>query len=464
MQPESSKMGLWGAVSLAVGTMIGASIFSIFGLGARLAGQNLPWVFLVSGGLALLVAYSYAMLGRRIISDAGPVEFILKAFGDGTVTGALSFLFWLSYVISIALFANGFAGYLVPLLHLPQDGLTKSLTEVLVVLAFMALGLLGSSSVGRAEAIIVMVKLGILGIFVVLGLHTVEPTRLAPVVTGEAISGSFSAVSVFFLSYMGFGLVTNASEHMTDAARNVPRAIYLSILVVSIVYVLVSAVAVGNLSVAELIRAQDNALAVAAQPFLGHTGFLLISIGALFSIASALNATLYGGANVAFALARDGELPRVFERKLWFGSNLGLYLTAALGMTFAVSFDLGNIASLTSSVFMGLYLFVFASHWRLRHEYGGSGVVIIAGIVSVAAVFIGLMAHQWETSRAGFFTVCGVFLGSLLVEWVYRSRTGRQFVERELGEVETELAKWEREVTSLGKNLRSAATHRKHQR
>jgi amino acid transporter len=443
VQPEQKKMGLWGAVSLAVGTMIGASIFSIFGLGARLAGQNLPWVFLISGGLAFLVAYSYAILGRRIISDAGPVEFILRAFGDGIVTGALSFLFWLTYVISIALFAKGFAGYLIPLLHLPGTALVRGLVEAGVVLAFMALGLLGSSSVGRAETLIVLVKLGILGIFIVLGLPAVHPSSLNPAVAGDALWGSFTAVSVFFLSYMGFGLVTNASEHLQNASRNVPRAIYFSIVIVTVVYVLVSGVAVGNLPVADLIRAQDNALAVAAQPFLGQTGFLLISIGALFSIASALNATLYGGANVAFALARDGELPEVFERKLWLGSYLGLYLTAALGIVFALSFNLGNIASLTSSVFMGIYLFVFASHWRLRREYGGNTLVIAAGIAGVTVVFVGLMIHQWQTSRLGFYTVWGVLAGSLVAEWLYRNRTGRQFVQRELREVMSEIEKWE---------------------
>jgi len=449
MQPEQKKMGLWSAVSLAVGTMIGASIFSIFGLGARLAGQNLPWVFLLSGGLAFLVAYSYAILGRRIISGAGPVEFILRAFGDGIVTGALSFLFWLTYVISIALFAKGFAGYLIPLLQLSASSLVQALVEAGVVLAFMTLGLLGSSSVGRAETLIVLVKLGILSIFIVLGLPAIHPSRLDPVVSGSALWGGFTAVSVFFLSYMGFGLVTNASEHLRNASRNVPRAIYLSIVIVIVVYVLVSAVAVGNLPVADLVRAQDNALAVAAQPFLGQTGFLLISIGALFSIASALNATLYGGANVAFALARDGELPEVFERKLWLGSYLGLYLTAALGIVFALSFNLGNIASLTSSVVMCLYLFVFASHWRMRREYGGNGLVIGAGVAGVTAVFVGLMIHQWQTSRPGFYTVWGVLAGSLLAEWLYRNRTGRQFVQRELREVSAEIGKWKHRAESV---------------
>jgi amino acid transporter len=88
--------------------------------------------------------------------------------------------------------------------------------------------------------------------------------------------------------------------------------------------------AVGNLSLKQLIAAQDNALAVAAQPFLGNFGFLLISIGALFSISSALNATLYGGANTAYSFAKEGELPEFFERKEWFGTKEGLYITTGL--------------------------------------------------------------------------------------------------------------------------------------
>lgn len=434
-----NKIGLWGAVSLAVGTMIGASIFSIFGLGARLAGQNLPWVFVVSGLLAFLVAYSYATLGRRLISDAGPVEFILKGFGDGILTGTLSFLFWLTYVISIALFASGFAGYLVPLLHL--DGLVWShdAIEVTVVLAFTALGLLGSASVGRAETFIVLVKLTILGLFIVLGISGLNPARLTPESGPAVLSGSVTAVAVFFLSYMGFGLVTSASEHMRDAPRNVPRAIYLSILIVSVIYVAVAAVAVGNLSQDALLKAGDNALAVAAEPFLGQTGYMLISIGALFSIASALNATLYGGANVAFALAHKGELPPVFERKLWFGSNTGLYLTAALGIALVLFSNLASIASITSSVFIVIYLFVLMAHWRLSREMGGSGWIIGIGIAAVLLVFIDLMHYQWNVQRQSFYTTWSILIGATLVEWIYRSKTGRRLVSRELSALKSEL-------------------------
>jgi len=424
------QLGLLQVISLAVGTMIGASIFSIFGVGARVAGQNLPLVFIVSGLVALLVAYSYAWLGSRIVSDAGPMEFIIRAFGTNLFTGALSFLFWFTYVISIALFAKGFAGYLLPLLPVQSVPALSGIVEVLVVLVFTALGVMGSSSVGRAEFWIVAIKLGVLLLFVVLGIWSIHVEWVRPRLDPQSIAGTLDATAIFFLSYMGFGLVTNASEHMRDPRRNVPRAIYISIAVVTVVYVLVALVAVGNLPLPELVRAQDYALAEAAKPFLGHWGYLLVSLGALFSIASALNATLYGGANVAYALARDGVLPEAFDRKLWFGSLEGLYITAGLSILLALLFNLNGIASITSSVFIVIYLSVLAAHWRLRQKYGGNRGIIALGFWVVLAVFVLLLHYQWQTNRSAFIGTWVVLFGSLMVEGIYFRLTRRRLHKR----------------------------------
>ncbi len=430
MNDEHNKLNLLQTIALAVGTMIGASIFSIFGLGAKIAGHNLPFVFVISGLVALLVAYSYAWLGSRIVSDAGPMEFIIRAFGTNRVTGALSFLFWFTYVVSIALFAKGFAGYFLPLIPGPDTAGLASIVEVAVVLLFTALGVMGSASVGRAEFWIVAIKLGVLLLFVVLGIWSIEPQRIVPRFSGQDINGMLDATAIFFLSYMGFGLVTNASEHMRDPARNVPRAIYLSILIVSAVYILVAIVAVGNLPLPELIKAQDFALAEAAKPFLGNGGYLLVTWGALFSIASALNATLYGGANVAYALARDGVLPRTFDRKLWFGSVEGLYITAGLGIVFALLFNLNGIASITSSVFMVIYLFVLAAHWRLQPRYGGNRLIIALGFIVVLAVFVLLLRYQWHTARHAFWATGVVIAASVLIESIYFRLTRRRLRQR----------------------------------
>ena len=282
MESKNKKIGLWEAVAMAVGTMIGASIFSIFGVGAKIAGENLPEAFILSGIFALLVAYSYAKLGSKIISNAGPIAFIINGIGDNLVTGVLAILMWLSYVVSISLFAKGFAGYFLPLFGINISPLSLGITEVFLIAFFTTINSLGSKAVGRLEFYIVLVKLSILGGFILLGFLKINPGYMIPSFSAEGLHGTLSAAVVFFLSYMGFGLITNASENMENPQKNVPFAIFISIAVVMFVYVAVSFVAIGNLSIAELIKAQDNALAVAAKPFLGSFGFILISIGALF--------------------------------------------------------------------------------------------------------------------------------------------------------------------------------------
>jgi amino acid transporter len=416
----SGSIGLWEAVAMAVGTMIGASIFSIFGVGAELAKNDLPIAFLLSGVYALIVAYSYAKLAPCIISNAGPIAFILKGIGDNIFTGMLSVLMWLTYVVSVALFAKGFAGYALPLFGLQISNTGTAITIGIVVLTFTVLNFFGSRAVGKAELYIVIVKVGILAFFVVFGSLTIQNALIRPSLDSAHINGLLHASVIFFLSYMGFGLITNASEHIRDAEKTVPRAIYISVAIVIVVYVAVSLVAVGNLTIPQLTAAKENALAIAAEPFLGKAGFLLISIGALFSISSALNATLYGGANVSYALAKDGELPTFFERKIWFGSAEGLYITAALSVALAILVDLEGIAALNSTIFTSIYLFVLISHYRLAREVGGNRLFILINIAVISTVFCLLIYYQWQTDRTVTFVTVGVFAGALLLEAAFR--------------------------------------------
>ena len=421
------KMSLLAAISMAVGTMIGASIFSIFGVGAKIAGRELPEVFVLSSLYALVVAYSYARLGRRYISNAGPIAFILHGMGDNLLTGTLSVLMWLTYVVSIALFARGLAGYFLPLVRLPVTPASDAATVVAVIGLFMLLNFFGSKAVGKAETVIVMIKLAILGVFVVGGFMWIKPANLVPTFTSAHVHGLLYGSVIFFLSYMGFGLVTNASENIRDAEKNVPRAIYISIGIVTFVYIMVALVAVGNLSIAQLVQAKENALAIAAKPFLGHFGFLLISIGAVFSISSALNATIYGGANIAYSLAKDGELPEFFERKVWFKSSEGLYLTAGLSMVLALLFNIDGIASITSTIYTLLYVFVVISHYRLRREVGGHAVLLLFNILVLIAILLLLLWYQWQTKPITLAGLAAICVGAALMEAGYRYVRQRSF-------------------------------------
>lgn len=427
---KEKKIGLWEAVSIAVGTMIGAGIFSILGVGAQICHNNLYIAFSLAALVSLSVAYSYAKLGSVYISNAGPIEFIIRGVGDNAVTGTLSILMWFSYVISISLFAKAFAGYFLALFNIPVKPVYLSFIEIFIVSFFTVLNFFGSKAVGKAEFWIVLIKLAVLLTFVVLGVWSINPEFLKPLTDPKDIISTFYAASVLFLTYMGFGLITNASENMENPKKTVPKAIYLSILIVAVVYISVAVVAVGNLGVEGLIKSKEYALAEAAKPFLGQIGFALVSIGALFSTSSAINATLYGGANVAYVLAKKGHLPKTFERKIWFNEPEGLFITAFLSIVFALFFDLNGISSLISFVFLIIYLFVIASHYRLLGEVEGRKLVILFNFIIIFTVFITLITYQWKTQRDSFYTGFGVLLVSFIFEVIYRSITKRKFAKR----------------------------------
>ncbi len=424
------KIGLWEAVSIAVGTMIGAGIFSILGVGAQICHQNLPIAFAISALLSLSVAYSYAKLGSKFVSNAGPIEFIIRGIGDNVITGSLAILMWFSYVVSISLFLKAFAGYFLASLHLPINSVNSAFVETAVIFVFTVLNFFGSKAVGKAEFWIVLIKVSILLSFVVIGIWSIHFEYIKPALDIHSIKNTIYAATVLFLTYMGFGLITNASENIKNPEKTVPKAIYISIIIVAFVYISVAVVAVGNLGYEGLIEAKEYALAEAAKPFLGNAGFYLVAVGALFSTSSAINATLYGGANIAYALAKEGELPEIFERKVWFKAPEGLYITSILSLLFALFLNLGSVANLISTVFLVIYLFVIISHFKLSDKAGGNKALILLNFIVVLTVFFTLMLYQWKSNKESFYVGIFVFAFSLVFETVYRYITKRKFHKR----------------------------------
>ncbi|MEB3798790.1 MAG: APC family permease [Desulfurococcales archaeon] len=424
------KMGLIEATSMAVGIIIGSSIFSLVGVGAKLAGRDLPLAFIASSIAAAFVAYNYAKLGGTFISNAGPIEFILRGLGDNLYTGVASFMLWFIYVSSLSLFAKTFAGYFLALAGLSLSYTNMAIIEVIVVSAFVALNFKGSKAVGLAETAIVAAKLGILLFFIAVGLLTIKPSYLKPDLSIKGLEGVAFASTLFFLSYTGFGLITNASENIENPRRNVPLAIYLSLIIVTIVYVGVSVVAIGNLPVEKLVKAEEYALAEAAKPFLGNLGFALISLGALVSVSSAINASIYGGANVAYSLAKKGELPEFFERKTWFNEPEGLYITAILGLLIAMTLNLEGVAAVTSSSFIVIYIGVILAHYKLASQTKASRGVIVLSLLIVLSILSVLLYNQYTTNPASFYAIIASYIIASLGEYAYRSRTKRGFKKR----------------------------------
>jgi amino acid transporter len=292
------------------------------------------------------------------------------------------------------------------------------------VLALTLLNAFGARIMGRGETLIVAIKVAILVVFAAAGLFFINPGNFSPAVSPEVAFILFGA-GVLFIGYEGFGLVTNAAADMRNPRVMLPRALYTAVILVIVLYLVVAVTVTGNLSNAQIEQAKDYALAEAAKPFLGEFGFRLIAIAALFSTASAINATLFGSANVCYMIARDGELPKPLARTEWQQATGGLILTAALVILVTLLFDLSGIAMMGSAAFLLVYAAVNAGHLRVLKETGANAIIVWLSILTCLAMFAILSVYTWQQQPAAITALVLIAAASFVAEWLYRRWTGR---------------------------------------
>jgi amino acid transporter len=356
------------------------------------------------------------------------VHFLVKSFGDGVLAGGLNLLMWAGYIISLALYATAFGSYAATFVTTAASPvLVKSLAVAVVVLLTLV-NAFGARLMGRSETVIVVVKVAILVLFAAVGLWFIRPGYLSPELWPEGKSILFGA-GVLFIGYEGFGLITNAAADMRDPRRMLPRALYTSVILVIVLYLAVSLTVTGNLSDYEIEHARDYALAEAAKPFLGQFGFRLIAIAALFSTASAINATLFGSANVCYMIARDGGLPADLARTEWRGATGGLLLTAALVVAVMLSFDLSGIAMMGSAAFLLLYAAVNAGHLKVLKATGANAALVWLSLLTCLAMFVVLCVYILREQPRALVALVVIAAAAFAAEWVYRRWTGRQISE-----------------------------------
>jgi len=419
------KIGYWEVVAIGIGGMVGGGIFAVLGLAVELAHGGTPLAFAIAGLVALMTAYSYTKLSVAFPSQGGTVTFLDRAFGSGVLTGGLNVLLWLSYVVMLSLYAFAFGSYGATFLPDGWQDVRKHVLISLSILGIAGLNLLSAKIIGEAENWIVGLKLAILLLFVATGLRGVNVAQLAPA-TWSPLLHLLAGGMIIFVAYEGFELIANTAHDVKQPAANLPRAYYTAVGFVILLYVLVAIVTVGNLSVDKIVSAKDYALAEAAKPFLGTTGFTLIAIAALLSTSSAINATLYGAARLSYIIAQDGELPAVLEKKIWREPLVGLIITTTLTLLVANFFDLTSISTIGSAGFLLIFAAVNVANIRLASATGSrtwiSGMGVVACIGALAALL-------WQTASSSpqQLWVLGAMVGLAFgIEASYRALTGRK--------------------------------------
>lgn len=418
------KLGLRELVAMGVGGMVGGGIFSVLGLSVGLAGHAAPIAFALGSVIALLTGSSYARLGLAFRSDGGSFTYLEHAFRHPNVAGMGGWLLLVGYIGTLALYAYTFGSYGAAMFGAgASQAAMQHFLASSILLIFLGINLYGVHAAGSTEDVIVLVKVVILAVFAVVGLAFIKADHVLPVFNCGA-GGLFMGAAVIFVAYEGFELIPNAINETRAPERNLPRAIGFSIVLTSVIYVLVSLVAVGNLSPADISRFKEYALAVAARPFLGQAGFLLISLGALLSTASAINATLFGTARLGMVMASDRALPRAFSHRERTKEIPWVSLTAiaAATLVFVNLGDLTVISSFASATFLLIFAAINLSALRLRKKIQIRWAGPAAGLLLSTASVLTLVAYLWGHNRGVLFWIGGFYLAICCSELLFSER------------------------------------------
>jgi amino acid transporter len=425
------KIGYWSVVSIGIGGMVGGGIFAVLGLAVQMAEGGVPLAFFISGLIAMITTYAYARLSVTYPSQGGTVEFLNQAFGSGMVTGGLNVLLWLSYIIMLSLYAYAFGSYGKVFFPAATQAIWKHVLISTVVIFLTLLNVLGARVVGKSEVWIVGMKVTILLVFVAFGIVRIKFHLLAPSTWAKPVS-LFAGGMIIFLAYEGFELIANTAKDVREPRRTLPKAYYSSVGFVIFLYVLVSMVAAGNLPISQIVAAKDYALAEAAKPFLGHTGYTLIAIAALLSAGSAINATLYGAARISYIIAKDGELPTILEHKIWNRPVEGLLITSVLTLLASNFLDLSSISLMGSAGFLIIFAFVNSANMRLHRETNSQLWISATGAVASVAALGALIWRIYESMPSKLWLLGIMLAVAFFIEGIYRTITGSQKIKSNL--------------------------------
>ena len=236
-------LGLVGATNIGLGAMLGGGIYVISGTAAGIIGPALVVAYLVTGILAMFTAINYAEIASSIPKQGGGYTFAHDTIG-GLPAFMAGWFLMIGNIVACGLYALAVAHTLVVFI---ADGTQYLAMIALVIIAItFVTNVVSVKSVSGVLGILNIVQAIILFSFVALGLLFIEPSNLIPFFAENAGLPAFMAtVSFIYISFVGFELVTSASEEIKNPARNVPRAIFLTVAIGTGVYMAAALVLVG---------------------------------------------------------------------------------------------------------------------------------------------------------------------------------------------------------------------------
>jgi amino acid transporter len=401
--------------------MVGAGIFALLGEAGAVAGSAVWLSFLLAGIVAGLLGYSVVKLGVRFPSSGGIIAYLIEGFGNGRLVGIAS---WLGYIAAIvivcAMVAVSFGSY-ASSLFVGDDAAAgwDNVFTSLVVVGMLAVNVIGSRVVDRAQSAIVVALLAVFAVFIGATITDVDWDLLA--FSGyPSLSDIVASVALTFFAYLGFSVISFASGDLEDPERGLPKAMYGALGVTAVLYVLISFGVFGTLTVDEVVAYGETAIAEAARPALGDAGFVMVAIAAMLATASSVNATLYASAGLTKMLATVGQFPTFFGGETRRGAPAGLVITSGLVLVVANVVDLSAIASVGSAIALVVFLLVAMAGYRRRADTGANAVITLAAI-GVTALVLGFFAVDTARNEpATFAAILAIAVLAVVLDFLWK--------------------------------------------
>jgi amino acid transporter/nucleotide-binding universal stress UspA family protein len=438
------EMSTLDATLIGVGAMIGAGIFVLIGIAAGVAGPALIISFILNGLIAFLTAMSYAELGSCFHDAGGGYLWVKEGLPkwNGFISGWMS---WFAHAVACSLYALGFGAYFQHVLGefsitMPQWGFfsPQKILAASTAILFAYVNFRGASETGKIGNLVTITKIIILLIFIGFGLELIIRqgdwrTTFSPFLPHGA-GGVFRAMGLTFIAFQGFEVIAQSSEEIKNPRKNIPKAVFLSLLIVIPIYILVAFVAIGTVKPEGmtpwdyLAQQKETALVNVARNFFVGGGVLIL-IGGLISTISALNATVYSSSRVAFAMGRDRNFPGFFSKvhPKNHTPHWSILISLIIIVFMALSLPIEDVASAADIMFLLLFLQVNIAMIRLRKKRADldrgflvplfpyltiAGILmllflavymfnysLIAWIVTIIWVGIGLLAYRFYASN-----------------------------------------------------------------
>jgi APA family basic amino acid/polyamine antiporter len=407
-KPEALKpyLGLWSAVAINIGTIIGGGIFVVTGIVAGSAGSALVIAMLVAAVIAAFTALSFAEL-----TAWQPVEGSVYEYARQLVSPFSGFLTGWMWIISNtfggAAVALGFAYYFTAAI----PGLPVNVVAALLCVLFTVINFVGIRQSALFNNVLVAVKLVILGFFVAFGLLHVNSANFMPFVPFN-VGVLYGAYFIFF-AYAGFARAAVVAEEIKDAKRTVPRAVLLSLAISAVVYVLVGIVAVGLVGAVELGRSLSP-----LTDAIGATGSSLamqiVSFGGLVATASVLLTSVLGVSRMAFAMARRKDMPQALSKLHGkFGTPYYSIWIAGIAMALLVLFvDLTQVVAV--SIFAILFYYAITNLAAFRLKNGNRRYHKLVHLVGLITCLVLLAFSVFASTQAWIIGVACLVAGAVV--------------------------------------------------